>query len=58
MGLHEYAGHRTQMAFDMSQGYGVPLVAGMLQKVEKMLDVLLKMQTNQVAKGFDKIIKP
>ena len=59
MGLHQYAAHRVQIALEMNQGVGTPLLAGMLDNLQKMVNVLLKMNTATAANDFSKkIIKP
>lgn len=57
MGLHTYADHRLHVALEINQSYGVPLLAGMLENTQKMLKVLLDMQTQKAANNLKGLIK-
>ena len=55
LGLHKYAEHRLDVAKDINQGYGVPLLAQQLTQVQQILKVLLNMATEQ---SKSSLIKP
>jgi hypothetical protein len=58
MGVHQYANTRVQMLSDMNLGYGTPLLAGMLDNLQKMVKVLLNMSTQNAQNELNRIIKP
>ena len=52
MGLHQYASHRIEVAKDVNQGYGPPLLAKQLSDIGSMLKVILNMLTQQQGKNL------
>lgn len=55
LGLHKYAEHRLEVAKDINQGYGIPLLAQTLSQIQQMMKVVLNMMTEQ---SKNSIIKP
>ena len=58
MGLHAYAGHRVELAKEINQGYGFPVLA---QQNSQLLEILKQMATslkNLESKSESKIITP
>ena len=50
LGLHQFAAHRIEVAKDLNQSYGTPVVMQQLQQMQQVLQVVLNMLTQQ-AKG-------
>jgi len=47
LGLHKYAEHRLEVAKDINQGYGPPLLNQRLEQIQQMLKAMLNMMTQQ-----------
>jgi hypothetical protein len=58
LGLHKYAEHRLEVAKDINQGYGTPLLAQQLSQVLSMMKVILNMLTEDKKQTMGGIIRP
>lgn len=61
LGIHQYAGHRLQVATEVNQQYGFPVLAQQVHQLTEMMKVLLNMigsagQQQGAAPGNDKRI--
>ena len=56
LGLHKYADYRLNVAVDINQGYGIPLIIKQLAGLGQSVETILNMITQGAAKSLSSLI--